>query len=162
MGACIESGKNNFLARLLPAGAKIFKMRKLFFTMAFLLTVAIGHAQHQVYNVQWYCVDEKPFKKGQCDISGNEYSFVFVDNPKKQVTFFFTSMKLKYNITESYQDATDANYHYYVLENEKGRTDMRINKAGNKIEFIEPDKIIYLTAGKTTKLERGTKKNVPE
>lgn len=137
-------------------------MKKLLFAFGFVLMSVASQAQHKVYNVQWYCVDEKPFKKGQCDISGNEYSFVFVDEPKKQVTFFFTSMKLKYAISDSYQDATDADYLYFVLENEKGRTDMRINKAGNKIEFIHPDKVIYLTVGKTTKLARGTKKNVPE
>ena len=36
-------------------------------------------AQEQVFNVQKYCVDELPIKKGQCDISGNEYSWVFLD-----------------------------------------------------------------------------------
>jgi len=136
-------------------------MKRLFFTLAMVALFAVGHAQKKVYNVQWYCVDQKPFKQGQCDISGNEYSFVFVDEAKKQVAFYFTEMKLKYRITDSYQDATDANYKYYVLENETGRTDMRINKAGNKIEFIQPDKVIYLTVGKSTKLEKGTKKNVP-
>lgn len=127
-----------------------------------LLLSVSAFAQKQVYNVQWYCVDEKPFKKEQCDISGNEYSFVFVDATKKEVVFFFTSMKLKYAITDSYQDATDSNYNYYVLENEQGRVDMRINKAGNKIEFIHPDKIIYLTVGKSTKLERQLVKVSPK
>jgi len=136
------------------------KMKKLLFSLIFLTALA-AQAQKQIYNVQWYCVDQKPFKKGQCDLSGNEYSFVFVDPAKKQVAFFFSDMKLKYNIADSYADATDANYRYYVLENQNGRTDMRINKAGNKIEFIEPDKVIYLTVGKTTKLEKNTKKNVP-
>jgi hypothetical protein len=37
------------------------------------------YAQEQVFNVQRYCVDEKPFKQGECNISGNEYSFVFLD-----------------------------------------------------------------------------------
>jgi hypothetical protein len=136
-------------------------MKKLFFTMAVAFTFAIGHAQKQIYNVQWYCVDQKPFKKGQCDISGNEYSFVFIDVAKKQVAFYFTEMKLKYTITDSYQDTTDPTYRYYILENENGRTDMRVSKTGDKIEFIEPDKVIYLTVGKTTKLENGTKKNIP-
>ena len=149
------------MARLLPGRAKIFEMKKLFFSLALIFSVAIGNAQKQIYNVQWYCVDQKPFKKGQCDISGNEYSFVFVDQAKKQVAFFFAGMKLKYTIADSYADATDPNYRYYVLESEKGRTDMRIDKAGKKIEFIEPDKVIYLTVGKTTKLEKNTKKNMP-
>lgn len=127
-----------------------------------LLICSSAFAQKQVYNVQWYCVDEKPFKKEQCDISGNEYSFVFVDVAKKEVVFFFTSMKLKYSISDSYPDSTDANYNYYILENEHGRVDMRINKAGNKIEFIHPDKIIYLTVGKSTKLERQPVKLSPK
>ncbi|RZJ29071.1 MAG: hypothetical protein EOO48_08415, partial [Flavobacterium sp.] len=96
-----------------------------------LLLLSTGaFAQRQVYNVQWYCIDEKPFKKGQCDVSGNEYSFVFLDAQKKSVTFFLTSMKLNYVIKDSYADATDKNYTYYVLENESGRTDMRVNKKG--------------------------------
>lgn len=135
----------------MPGAPKIFKMKKLLIVFAVAFS-AIGFSQQQVYNVQWYCVDQKPLKKKQCDISGNEYSFVFVDNAKKEVVFFFASMKLKFAIVDAYQDATDKNYRYYVLENENGRTDMRINKAGNKIEFIEPDKIIYLTVGKSTKL----------
>jgi hypothetical protein len=110
------------------------------------------YAQKEVLNVQWYCVDEKPFKKGDCQISGNEYSFIFLEEKKKEVVFFFTDMKLKYTIKESYPDATDPDYKYYVLENEKGRADMRINKAKTKVEFIYPDKKIYLTVGKSTKL----------
>lgn len=136
-------------------------MKKIFFAVAFVFAFATVHAQKQIYNVQWYCVDEKPFKNGQCDVSGNEYSFVFVEPSKKQVAFFFASMKLKYTIVDSYKDTNDPNYQYYVLESGNGRTYMRINKAGNKIEFIEPDKVIYLTVGKSTKLENGTKKNVP-
>ena len=129
-------------------------MKKLLFL---LLLCGSAYAQKQVYNVQWYCVDEKPFKKGQCDISGNEYSFVFVDNAKKEVVFFFTSMKLKYTIKEIYPDANQKGYTYYVLENETGRTDMRVNITGTKFEFIYPDKVVYLTTGKSTKLEKPVK-----
>lgn len=117
-----------------------------------LLICSSTHSHKQVYNVQQYCIDEKPFKKEQCDISGNEYSFVFVDSAKKKVTFFLTSTKLNYDIAEIYPDEFEKEFTYYVLENENGRADMRINRKGTKIEFIYPDKIIYLKTGKSTKL----------
>ena len=62
----------------------------------FILLLSSGvYAQQEVFNVQQYCVDVKPFKKGECNLSGNEYSFVFLDTKKKDVTFFFTNTKLK-------------------------------------------------------------------
>lgn len=126
-------------------------MKKLLFL---LLICGSAFAQKQVYNVQQYCIDEKPFKKGDCDIIGNEYSFVFVDAEKKKVTFFLTSMKLNYDIKESYPDSSDKNFTYYVLQSPGVRTDMRVNQKGTEIEFIYPDKIIHLKTGKSTKLEK--------
>lgn len=111
------------------------------------------YAQQEVFNVQKYCVDIKPFKKGKCDISGNEYSFVFLDNQKKDLVFFFTNTKLKYKITGSRLDEADSNFTWYTLENEKGITDMKINKQKTRIEFIDPSNHIYLTVGKSTKSE---------
>jgi hypothetical protein len=142
-----------FLAHLLQgAFSKLIKKSQMKKLLMLLLLSGSLFAQKEVLNVQWYCVDEKPFKNGDCQISGNEYSFVFLEEKKKEVVFFFTDMKLKYSITDSYPDATDPNYKYYVLENETGRADMRINKAKTKVEFIYPDKKIYLTVGKSTKL----------
>lgn len=117
-----------------------------------LLTSGV-YAQQEVFNVQHYCVDVKPFKKGECDISGNEYSFVFLDIQKKDVTFYFANNKLQYKITESRIDEVNPNFTWYVLENDKGLTDMKINKQKTKIEFIDPGNHIYLTVGKSTKLE---------
>ncbi len=117
-----------------------------------LLTSGV-YAQPEVFNVQYYCVDVKPFKKGDCDISGNEYSFVFLDVEKKDVTFFFTNTKLKYKIVEFHVEESNPNYTYYSLANEKGTMEMRINKHKTKIEFIDAGNHIYLTVGKSTKLE---------
>ncbi|MEO5777207.1 MAG: hypothetical protein ABIQ27_09880 [Flavobacterium sp.] len=120
----------------------------------FILMLTSGvYAQQEVFNVQQYCVDVKPFKKGECDISGNEYSFVFLDTKKKDVTFFFTDTKLKYKIMESHVDELNSNFMWYDLENEKGKMDMKINKQKTKIEFIDASNHIYLTVGKSTKLE---------
>ncbi len=110
-------------------------------------------AQEQVFNVQKYCVDELPFKKGQCDITGNEYSWVFLDETKKNLTFFFTDMKLKYKIVSANASEFEPDQTVYILENDKGQIEMKINKAKTRIEFIYPNNIIYLTVGKSTKLE---------
>ncbi len=115
-----------------------------------LLTSGV-YAQQEVFNVQHYCVDVKPFKKGECDISGNEYSFVFLDIQKKDLTFFFTNTKLQYKITESHIEESNPNFTWYNLINEKGTMEMRINKQKTKIEFIDPTNHIYLTVGKSTK-----------
>lgn len=111
------------------------------------------YAQKEVFNVQHYCVDVKPFKKGQCDISGNEYSFVFLDTQKKELTFFFTNTKLKYKITESHIEQPNPNFTWYNLVNEKGNMEMRINKQKTKIEFIDATNHIYLKVGRSTKFE---------
>ncbi len=119
-----------------------------------MLLISCGaFAQEQVFNVQKYCVDELPIKKGQCDISGNEYSWVFLDEAKKDVVFFFTDMKLKYKIVHTSVSDSDPDLTMYILHNEKGQVEMRINKAKTKIEFVYPNSHIYLTVGKTTKLE---------
>lgn len=112
------------------------------------------YAQKEVFNVQQYCVDVKPFKKGECDISGNEYSFVFLDTVKNEVVFFFTDTKLKYKILESHIEELHPDYISYALENEKNTMMMRMNKQKNKIEFIDALNHIYLTVGKSTKLEQ--------
>lgn len=124
---------------------------KKFFLM--LLLASGVYAQKQVYNVQSYCVDIKPFKKGECNISGNEYSFVFLDTQKKDVVFFFTNIKLNYKITQTHIDEVNPNYTWYILENEKGITEMKINKQKTKIEFLDASNHIYLTVGKSTKSE---------
>lgn len=109
------------------------------------------HAQEQVFNVQNYCIDEQPFKQGECNVAGNEYSFVFLDTQKHTVVFFLTSTKMKYNIVGSGVFAPDRNYTFYILENEKGQVTMRINKQHTKIQFMYPNSHIYLTVGKSTK-----------
>ena len=123
-------------------------MKKLIFV--FLLTGSI-YAQEQVFNVQRYCVDEKPFKQGECNISGNEYSFVFLDTQKREVVFFLTATKMKYKIINSGVFSLDKNYTTYTLENEQEQVEMRINKQQTRIEFLYPNTRIYLTVGTSTK-----------
>lgn len=126
-------------------------MKKL---LIILLLTSCTYAQQKVYNVQQYCVDTKPFKKGECNLSGNEYSFVFLDIKKKEVVFFFTNTKLKYNIVEFHQEDINSNMTSYTLANEKGLTEMKINKQKTKIEFTDAINHIYLTVGKSTKSVR--------
>jgi hypothetical protein len=123
-------------------------MKKLLFL--FLLTSCI-YAQKEVFNVQKYCIDAKPFKKGQCDISGNEYSFVFLDTQKKEVIFFFTNVKIKYKILETQPETKNKNEISYSLANDKGVTEMKINNQKTKIEFLDATNHIYLTVGKSKK-----------
>jgi len=123
-------------------------MKKL---IALLLITSSMYSQKQVFNVQRYCIDELPFKTNSCDISGNEYSFVFLDSGKQEVVFFLTSQKLKYAITDSKPDTSNPDFTIYGLKNEQGTAVMKINKQKNKIEFLYPDKHIYLTVGKSTK-----------
>lgn len=118
------------------------------------------YSQPQVFNVQQYCVDEAPFRKGQCDISGNEYSFVFMDTQKKEVAFFFTDMKFKYKITEVQSDTATGSVSY-SLTGDKGTLEMKINMPKTKIEFLYPDTHIYLTVGKSTKLTSSKQSNSP-
>lgn len=122
-------------------------MKKLLF---FLLLTPAAFAQTKVFNVQHYCVDEKPFLKGGCDQSGNEYSFVFIDTQKKQVRFFLTDISLQYKIESSNRSA-DGNETAYQLISPQGTATMTINKQQTAISFLYPDKHIYLKVGASTK-----------
>jgi hypothetical protein len=117
-----------------------------------LLLTGSAYAQEQVFNVQRYCVDEIPFKKGECDISGNEYSFVFLDTKKNDVVLFLTDTRLEYKIVSSGVQSSDPNYTRYTLENKSGQIEMKVNKLHTKMEFLYPNSHIYLTVGKSTKL----------
>jgi hypothetical protein len=119
--------------------------------MLMLLLTGTMYAQEQVFNVQRYCIDEKPFRQGECNSSGNEYSFVFLDTQKHAVVFFLTATKMKYKIVDSGVLPQDRNYTFYSLENEQGQVEMRINKQHTKIEFLYPNNHIYLTVGNSTK-----------
>ena len=116
-----------------------------------LLLTGTMYAQEQVFNVQRYCIDEKPFRQGECNIAGNEYSFVFLDTQKRDVVFFLTATKMKYKIVNSGVLPQDRNYTFYTLENEQEQVEMRINKQHTRIEFLYPNTHIYLTVGNTTK-----------
>ena len=116
-----------------------------------LLLTSGMYAQEQVFNVQRYCIDEQPFKQGECNITGNEYSFVFLDTQKRDVVFFLTATKMKYKIVDSGILPQDRNYTFYTLENENEQVEMRVNQQYTKIEFLYPDNHIYLTVGKSTK-----------
>lgn len=116
------------------------------------LTTAM-YSQNKVFNVQHYCIDETPFKKGQCNLSGNEYSFVFLNATNSEVTFFLTDIKLKYKIVTSTVTKADPNYTSYILKDALGEVEMRVNKQHTRIEFLYPDKHIYLKVGKSTKAQ---------
>ncbi|WP_157485257.1 hypothetical protein [Flavobacterium sp. ACAM 123] len=122
-----------------------------YFILLLLLSGSM-YSQEQVFNVQRYCVDEIPFNIGECDISGNEYSFVFLDKKKNDVVFFFTNMKLRYKIMKAVVYVPDPNYTIYSLENTDGHAELKINKQNTKMEFLYPNNHIYLTVGKSTKL----------
>jgi hypothetical protein len=109
------------------------------------------YAQEQVFNVQRYCIDEKPFRQGECNVAGNEYSFVFLDTQKRDVVFFLTATKMKYKIVDFGIFPLDRNYTFYTLENENEQVEMRVNQQHTKIEFLYPNNHIYLTVGKSTK-----------
>jgi hypothetical protein len=114
-----------------------------------LLLISGVYAQKQVFNMQHYCIDEKPLKNGECDTSGNEYSFVFLDVKKSEVVFFLTDIKFEYQITAT---KTDSNNTSYTLKNDSGKMKMKVNNAKTKIEFLAPERRIVLTVGKSTKL----------
>jgi hypothetical protein len=116
-----------------------------------LLLSGVAFAQPKAYNVQQYCIDEAPFKQGDCDQLGNEYSFVFVDAEKQKVDFFLTDIKLHYTI-ESVEAATESNETRYMLTNTQGTIMMTINRQKTAIAFFYPDKHIYLKVGASTKL----------
>lgn len=119
-----------------------------------MLLVSSGiYAQENVYNVQQYCIDEYPFAKGECDTKGNEYSFVFMNRVKKEVVLFLADNKLKYTIIKNEPYSADRNFTIYTLKDKDGEVQMKINEQENKIEFLHPDRRIYLKVGRTTKLE---------
>lgn len=118
-------------------------------TFILLLLMTSGlYAQKQVFNVQQYCIDEQPGKKSDCDISGNAYSFVFMDAMKKEVVLFLTDSKFKYQIVKS---ETHPNYTSYTLNDGQSESVMQVNKQKNKIEFLSANRNVYLTVGKSTK-----------
>lgn len=100
-----------------------------------LLLTSGMYAQEQVFNVQRYCIDEQPFKQGECNITGNEYSFVFLDTQKRDVVFFLTATKMKYKIVDSGILPQDRNYTFYTLENENEQVEMRVNQQHTKLNF---------------------------
>ncbi len=119
-------------------------MMKLFFML--ILGPAL-FAQQQVYNVQKYCIDEKPIVANQCDITGNEYSFVFIDTAKMEVTLFLSTNKFKYQIVETKKQSGTA---VFNLKDDSGSATMTIRNE-KTIEFIQPDRRIKLTVGSSTK-----------
>ncbi|WP_333599866.1 hypothetical protein [Flavobacterium sp.] len=117
--------------------------------LLFLLTSGV-YAQKQVFNVQQYCIDEKPLQQGECDQSGNEYSFVFLDVKKHEVVFYLTDLKFVYQIIDAKTNAVATTY---KLKNDLGETEMKVNKAQTSIEFLNPERHVLLTVGKSTKSE---------
>ena len=116
-----------------------------------LLLTSAMYSQKKIFNIQHYCIDESPFKKGDCNISGTEYSFVFLDNNKSEVILFLTDIKLKYKIVNSTASKTNPVFTSYILKDAIGAVEMRVNKQKTRIEFLYPDKHIYLKVGKSTK-----------
>ena len=130
-------------------GRKFTTMKKLLFVLLF--ASAAVSAQKKVYNVQQYCIDEKPFERKTCDIEGNEYSFVFLDESKKEVTLFLSNTKMPFKIKSSVVSQADPQYRVYTILDEKGVYEMRLNRQGTKMEFHLPDNRIFLTVGASTK-----------
>ncbi len=127
---------------------------KKFLPLFLLMLPLLATSQKKVYNVQHYCIDQKPLAKGDCDISGNEYSFVFMDEAKKEVTLFLTSMKMPFTILSSNQSEVDPSFRVFAISDPRGTYEMRLNKTGTKIEFHLPENRIYLTVGASTKALR--------
>ncbi len=117
-----------------------------------MLTFSTGlFAQEQIFNVQQYSIDNKPFKTQGYDLTGNEYSFVFVDKSKNEVVLFLSDTQIKYSI-EEVNKGTSSTPTTYKLRNAEGIVDMSIDKSKTKIEFLEPNRRISLKVGKSTKL----------
>ena len=116
-----------------------------------MLTISTGlFAQDQIFNVQKYCISNKPTKNKGCDVSGNEYSFVFVDKAKNEVVLFISDTQFKYKIEEEI-NGTVSSSKSYKLRNDQGVVTMIVDKSKTKIEFLEPTRRITLTVGKSTK-----------
>jgi hypothetical protein len=120
--------------------------------LSLLLFSGAVRAQKQVYNIQHYCIDEKPLKHTGCDIEGNEYSFLFVDPDKKQVTLFLSDTKMAFAIVGIATDETSGST-VYTLRNTEGTTQLTVNKPQNNIVLSSPVRRITLKAGKSTKME---------
>ncbi len=123
-------------------------MKNLFLLLLF---CAGMYAQPTVFNVQKYCIDNKPFKANTCDVSGNEYSFVFLDAKNKSVVFFFTDTKLKYQIASF--STNNLGSTVYVLKENDNNVEMTINKLKNKIDFAYSNMEIHLVVGSSTKMQ---------
>jgi hypothetical protein len=136
------------MAGLLKLPVKKRDMKILWLVLLFAVPLV---AQQKVYNIQEYCIDKAPFKNGKCDQRGNDYSWVFIDENKKEVSLFLSQTKLQYAITYMGQHATERDFILYTLTNAEGSIDMKINKGGDKIVFIYPNYRIFLKAGKSTK-----------
>lgn len=117
-----------------------------------MLSLSTGlFAQEQIFNVQQYSIDNKPFNTQGYDLTGNEYSFVFVDKAKNEVVLFLSDTQIKYTI-EQETKATSSSPTTYKLRNAEGIVDMSIDKSKTKIEILEPNRRILLKVGKSTKL----------
>lgn len=127
-------------------------MKSTLMVLFFLFSCGL-YAQENVYNVQQYCIDEFPFAKGECDLQGTEYSFVFMNPVKKEVVLFLADNKIKYNIVKSQPFAADRNVTVYTLKSRDGEVQMKISEQDNKIEILHPERRIYLKIGRTTRLE---------
>lgn len=118
-------------------------------TLLLLLLMTSGlYAQKQVFNVQKYCIDETPGTTSDCDVSGNAYSFVFLDNIKNEVVLFLTDSKFKYQITKSEIHPTHTSY---TLNDGNHESTMKVNTQKTRIEFLTANRNIFLTVGKSTK-----------
>ena len=117
-----------------------------------MLSLSTGlFAQEQIFNVQQYSIDNKPFKTQGYDLTGNIYSFVFVDKSKNEVVLFLSDTQIKYTIEEEIK-GTSTTPTSYKLRNADGVVEMSINKSKTKIEFLEANRRISLKVGKSTKL----------
>lgn len=122
-------------------------MKSLIVMLLFTCTI---YSQKQVYNVQKYCIDERPFKATGCDISGNEYSFVFIDNKSKQVVLFLSNQRMEYQIAAPVKFTSNGDT-VYALQNGTGPGELRISKLNTKMLFTFAERNIMLTVGKSTK-----------
>jgi hypothetical protein len=126
-------------------------MRKLVMALM-LMIVCVAHAQKTVYNVQNYCIDEYPLRAGSCDQAGTEYSFVFVDIAKGDVTLFLADNKLKYQVLKQVESANNR-MATYLIEDKSGKGQMSINSQGKKIIFEFPQRRITLKTGASTRAD---------
>ncbi len=125
-------------------------MKNLLLSLLLLISLSAS-AQSKVYNVQKYCVDELPFKKGECDLSGTEYSFVFVDSAQNKIGIQIAQQKLNFTILSSAVDPKTKEL-LYELKNPQGLAKLRISPNSKTIELIEARNRILLYFGASTKM----------